>query len=85
VIVGAFMKPIPTTGRGMHTVNIKSKENAVSLKERSDICAVPSASIVGEAVLSIEILDSIQEKFGRDNIEEILENFNNYKRYLEKV
>ncbi len=85
VIVGAFMKPIPTTGRGMHTINIKSKEDTVSLKERSDICAVPSASIVGEAVLSIEILDSIQEKFGRDNIEEILENFNNYKRYLEKV
>ena len=85
VIVGAFMKPIPTTGKGMLTVNIKSKKEAASLKERSDICAVPSASIVGEAVLSIEILNSVQEKFGKDNIEEILENFNNYKRYLEKV
>jgi len=85
VVVGAFMKPIPTTGKGMHTINIKNKKDAVSLKERSDICAVPSASIVGEAVLSIEIMDSVQEKFGRDNIEEILENFNNYKRYLEKV
>ncbi len=85
VVVGALIKPIPTTGKGMHTVNIKSKEDGVSLKERSDICAVPSASIIGEAMLSIEILDSVQEKFGRDSIEEILENFNNYKRYLEKV
>jgi chorismate synthase len=85
IVVGAFMKPIPSTGKEMHTVNIKSKKEGASLKERSDICAVPSASIVGEAVLSIEILNSVQEKFGRDNIEEILENFNNYKGYLEKV
>jgi len=85
VVVTASMKPLPTTGKGLHTINIKSKEDEVSLKERSDICAVPSASIVGEAVLSIEILSSIQEKFGKDNIEEILENYNNYKRYLEKV
>jgi len=85
VVITAYMKPIPTTGKGLHTVNIKSKEDVVSLKERSDICAVPSASIVGESMISIEILNSIQEKFGKDNITEILENYNNYKRYLEKV
>lgn len=85
VVIGAWMKPIPTTARGLHTVNIKTKKSEVSLKERSDICAVPSASVIGEAMLSIEILNSIQEKFGRDSINEILENYNSYKRYLEKV
>jgi chorismate synthase len=85
IVIGAWMKPIPTTEAGMHTVNIRTKKSETSLKERSDICAVPSASVVGEAVLSIEILNFIQEKFGRDNIDEILENYNSYKRYLEKV
>ena len=69
----------------MKTVNIESKEPSVSLKERSDVCAVPSAAIVGEAVVSIEILNAVQEKFGKDNIDEITGNLNNYKKYLEKI
>jgi chorismate synthase len=85
VVVTAYMKPIPTTGKGLHTINIRSKVAEVSLRERSDICAVPSASVVGESMLSIEILNSVQEKFGKDNITEILENYSSYKRYLEKV
>ncbi len=85
IVLGAVMKPIPTTTKGMKTVNIKSKEPSVSLKERSDVCAVPSAAIVGEAVVSIEILNAVQEKFGKDNIDEITCNLNNYKKYLEKI
>jgi chorismate synthase len=85
VIVGACMKPIPTTQKGLQTVNIKTKKKDRSLKERSDVCAVPAASVVGEAVLSIEILSSMQEKFGKDSIEEIIENYNNYRAYLKKV
>ncbi len=85
IIIGACMKPIPTTARGITTVNVKTKKKAMSLKERSDVCAVPAASIVGEAMLSIGILNSVQEKFGKDNINEILENYHNYRKYLEKV
>ena len=85
VVIEAIMKPLPTTIKGLHTVNIESKEDEISLKERSDVCAVPSASIIGEAILSIEIFNSIQDKFGRDNINEILENYNNYKRYLQEA
>lgn len=85
VVITAYMKPIPTTGKGLHTINIISKKVEASLKERSDICAVPSASVVGESMLSIEILNSVQEKFGKDSITEILENFSSYKRYIEKV
>jgi chorismate synthase len=85
IVVGACMKPIPTTQKGLQTVNIKTKKKETSLKERSDVCAVPAASVIGEAMISIEILNSIQEKFGKDNIEEILENYSNYIKYLEKI
>jgi chorismate synthase len=85
IIIGAVMKPIPTTTKGMKTVHILSKEELISIKERSDTCAVPSAAVVGEAVVSIELLSAIQEKFGTDNIDEIIENFNNYKKYLKNI
>jgi len=85
IVIGATMKPIPTTKSGMKTVNIINKEESISLKERSDICAVPSAAVVGEAAASIEILSAIQEKFGSDNIDEILENINNYKKYIKNI
>jgi len=85
IVIGGTMKPIPTTKSGMKTVNIKNKEESISLKERSDICAVPSAAVVGEAVASIEILNAIQEKFGSDNIDEIMENMKNYKKYIKNI
>ncbi len=78
-------KPIPTTVKGLKSVNIRNKSSARSLKERSDICAVPSAAVVAEAMLAIEITNAVQEKFGMDNIEEITENYKNYKKYIEKI
>jgi chorismate synthase len=85
IIITAYMKPIPTTSSGLRTVNIKTKNTETSLKERSDVCAVPAASIVGEAMLSITLANEIQLKFGEDNIFEILENFNNYKAYIRNI
>jgi chorismate synthase len=85
VIITAYMKPIPTTFSGLKTVNMKTKNPEISLKERSDVCAVPSASVVGEAMLAITLADEIQKKFGEDNIFEILENYNNFKAYVENI
>ena len=85
IIIGATMKPIPTTTKGMHTVNIKSKEDTISIKERSDVCAVPSAAVVAEAAAAIEIFKAIQKKFGGDNIVELVENLNNYKKYIRQI
>lgn len=85
IVIGGVMKPIPTTTRGMKTVHIHSKEESISLKERSDTCAVPSAAVVGEAVVSIELLSVLQEKFGNDNMGEIIDNLNNYKKYLKNI
>ena len=79
------MKPIPTTAAGIHTVDITSKKNTISLKERSDVCAVPSAAIVAEAAAAIEIFKAVQKKFGGDNIDEVIENLNNYKRYIKRI
>ncbi len=85
IVVGAVMKPIPTTRKGLKTVNIFSKKADISLKERSDVCAVPSASIVGEAMLAIVLSNFIQDKFGSDNIGEISENMDNYLKYYESI
>ncbi len=85
VIVGAYMKPIPTTSKGLDSVNMETKESVISLKERSDVCVVPAAAVIGESMLSIVLVNSVQEKFGGDNIEEILENYNNYKKYLKNI
>lgn len=85
VIITASAKPIPTTAKGLQSVNIKTKNIENSLSERSDVCAVPSAAVVGEAVLAIEILNAFQDKFGKDSLEEVLENYNNYKKYLKEV
>lgn len=85
LIISAYMKPIPTTMTGLKTVNIKTKENEISLRERSDVCAVPAASVVGEAMLAIILCDALQDKFGRDNLSEMLENFKNYKEYIKNI
>jgi len=85
VVIGVSMKPVPTTSKGPGTVNIKTKKASASLKERSDVCVVPAASVIGESMLSIVILNEIQEKFGKDNIDEILENYKNYKKYIGKI
>jgi chorismate synthase len=85
IVIGVSMKPVPTTSKGLRTVNIKTKKAAASLKERSDVCVVPAASVIGESMLSIAILNEIQEKFGKDNIDEILENYKNYKKYIGKI
>ncbi|MBN1298820.1 MAG: chorismate synthase [Actinobacteria bacterium] len=80
--VRVTVKPIPTTSAGLKTVDIKTKKSQVSLKERSDICAVPSVSVIAESLISIEIMNAFQDKFGEDSIQEIKENYNNYKKYI---
>jgi len=85
IIITAYMKPIPTTASGLKTINIKTKKTEISLRERSDVCAVPAASVVGEAMLALVLADEIQKKFGEDNICQIQENFNNYKTYISNI
>jgi len=82
VIARAVMKPIPTLMKPLKSVDIRSKEIVEASTERSDICAVPAASIVGEAAVSFEIARSFLEKFGGDSLKEVARN---YRGYLEQI
>jgi chorismate synthase len=72
------MKPISTLGKPLRSVDITTKRRCLAQKERSDVCAVPAASIVGEAVLAIELARAMREKFGGDSLAEMKENYNSY-------
>lgn len=82
LVIRAVMKPIATLGKSLKTVDMLTKEEAVAFKERADVCAVPSASVVGEAVVAIEVVNAILAKFGSDSLDELK---SSYQRYLERV
>lgn len=81
IIVRAAMKPISTLYNPLRSVNLRSLEEEPALVDRSDICAVPAASIVGRAAVAIEIASAMIEKFGGDTLDEMLAN---YKYYMER-
>ncbi|MBU0650814.1 chorismate synthase [bacterium] len=72
IVIRAAMKPIPTLINGLKTVNIQNKSEVKAGVERSDYCAVPAASVVGEAVVAVEIANALLEKFGGDSLGELL-------------
>jgi len=84
LLIKIAMKPIPTLKNPLHSVDLNSKESKFASKERSDICAVPSASIVGEAVVATVLARAFSQKFGGDSIQEIARNYQSYKEYLKK-
>jgi chorismate synthase len=78
VIARAAMKPIPTLMRPLRSVDIITKEPQSASTERSDVCAVPAVSVVGEAVMAFEIARCFMEKFGGDSIGEVTRNYEGY-------
>lgn len=84
IVIRAAMKPIPTLLSPLNSVDILSKEPFQAAVERSDVCAVPAAAIVGEAAVAWEIAVALLEKFGGDHLEEMLVNYNHYLEYLKK-
>jgi chorismate synthase len=84
VIVRAAMKPIPTLKSPLASVDIITKGKFKAAYERSDACAVPAASVIGEAVTALVIADSFLEKFGGDSREEIKRNYEGYLKQLMK-
>ncbi|MFZ5968700.1 MAG: chorismate synthase [Bacillota bacterium] len=73
IIIQCGMKPIPTLYKPLQSVDIESKESFAASIERSDTCAVPAASIVGEMVAITVIAEEFLKKYGGDSLEEILE------------
>jgi chorismate synthase len=82
IVVRAAMKPIPTLYNPLRSVDIVTKEPFAAAVERSDICAVPAAAVVAEAVVAIEIANAFLEKFGGDSMEEIWRNYEGVNDYL---
>ena len=82
LIVRAAMKPIPTLYTPLQSVDIETREAYEASVERSDTCAVPAALVVAEAVVCIELVTAMQEKFGGDSLAEVQRNL---ERYLEHV
>lgn len=71
LIVRVAMKPISTLMRPLDSVDVISKEYRQAHIERSDVCAVPAASVIGEAVLALTLADALLEKFGGDSLQEL--------------
>ncbi len=84
IIVRAAMKPIPTLKKPLRSVNIITKEPVEAAYERSDICAVPAAGVIGEAMAALIIADVFLEKFGGDSITETKRNYDSYIEYIKK-
>jgi len=68
VLVRAAMKPISTLSRPLASVDVATKQARAAFKERSDICAVPAAAVIGEAMLALVLAQALLEKFGGDAI-----------------
>lgn len=84
IIVRAAMKPIATLRKALPSVCIDTKERSDATFERSDICAVAAASVVGEAMLAIVLADAVLEKFGGDSVNEFTRNYRTYQEQIEK-
>lgn len=78
LILRAAMKPIPTLYKPLRSVDLRSHEPFEASVERSDTCAVPAALVVAEAVVAIELVNAVQEKFGGDSLTELIRNRDAY-------
>ena len=85
IIIRAAMKPIPPLMNPLSSVDIKTKKPFKASVERSDVCAVPAAAVVGEAVAAFEIANAMIEKYGGDSLSEMKRNYNGYMKYVRGV
>jgi chorismate synthase len=76
--VRAAMKPISTVPRALATVDVATGEPAVAINQRSDVCAVPAAGVVAEAMVALVLADAALEKFGGDSVTETARNVTAY-------
>jgi chorismate synthase len=80
LVIRAAMKPIATLMKQLPSVNLETKQAVPAFAERSDVCAVPAAAVVGEAMVGIVLADLMLRKFGGDSIAEMRDNYDSYMR-----
>lgn len=82
--VRAAMKPISTVPRALKTVDVATGESATAHHQRSDVCAVPAAGVVAQAMVALVLADSLLEKFGGDSVSELERNLRGYLDSLQR-
>lgn len=80
--VRGAMKPISTVPRALSTIDVSTGESAKAINQRSDVCAVPAAGVIGEAMVALVLADALLEKFGGDHVVETKRNFNSFMENL---
>ena len=84
LVARAAMKPLSTLRTPLRSVDVATKEAVEAVVERSDVCAVPAAGIVGEAMVAIVLADAFLQKFGGDGLDEIRRNYAAYQESLKE-
>jgi chorismate synthase len=82
LVVRAAMKPISTLGKPLHSIDLKTGGAVEAHHERSDICAVPAASVVGEAIVALVLARAALAKFGGDHIADVVQSHESYCKRL---
>jgi chorismate synthase len=80
--VRAAMKPISSLNRALSTVDVSTGEPATAINQRSDVCAVPAAAVVAEAMVALVLAEAALEKFGGDSVPEVRRNLTGYLESL---
>jgi chorismate synthase len=84
IVVRGYLKPISTLRRPLESVDMTTKETVKAAYERSDVCVVPAAGVVGEAMVALTLARAFLEKFGGDSLEETRRNYCGYQEQLKR-
>ena len=82
IVVRAAVKPIPTLAKPLPSADLKTRENVLAHVERADVCVVPAAGVIGEAMLALVLAQAFLEKFGGDHLSETRRNYESYLKSL---
>ena len=82
LLVRGLLKPISTLRRPLESVDLATREPALAAYERSDVCVVPAAGVIGEAMVAIVLAQAFLEKFGGDSLPETRRNFEGYREQV---
>ncbi len=85
IVIHLAIKPIPTLGKPLHSVDILTKEKRLAQKERADICVVPAVGVIAEAMLAFVVACAFLEKFGTDTMDDIKSSYNLYMKRIRDV
>ena len=82
ILVRGMLKPISTLRRPLESVDFATRDSALAAYERSDVCVVPAAGVIGEAMVAIVLAQAFLEKFGGDSLGETRRNYEGYKEQV---